>query len=239
MASNGERLWQNSGRVRGYELNSYRAEATGMLSWLKFIQEFTRFNKVKTRCKVVLYCENLSLVEEVQYMNTLAGNRDALKLEFDLLIAILCTRRELQQRAPGLEQARHVKGHQDNTTRYEDLSPQAQLNVDADKMATEAMREVLEREKEIPVTENPHCKAYVVNDTKVWTQAESELLRWKRHVLELAGYHMTEMKKDELTLHLINCPAWVITQRNMGIRERKYAIKLTTGWLPTGTRLEK
>jgi hypothetical protein len=29
------------------------------------------------------------------------------------------------------------------------------------------------------------------------------------------------------------------TEKSMGIRERKYAIKLTTGWLPTGTRLEK
>jgi hypothetical protein len=73
----------------------------------------------------------------------------------------------------------------------------------------------------------------------VWTREESEVLRWKRHGLELAGYHMTSMRIDEPTLHLINWPAWVITQRNMGIRERKYAIKLTTGWLPIGTRLEK
>jgi hypothetical protein len=37
----------------------------------------------------------------------------------------------------------------------------------------------------------------------------------------------------------INWAGWTIIQRNMGIRERKYAIKLTTEWLPTGTKLEK
>jgi hypothetical protein len=96
MAVDGERLWQCSGRVRGHDLNSYRAEATGMLSWLKFVQEFTRFHRVTTRCKILPYCDNLSLVEEVQYENMLGNMKDALKPEFDLLIAILRTRQELQ-----------------------------------------------------------------------------------------------------------------------------------------------
>jgi hypothetical protein len=194
---------------------------------------------VKVECKIELYCDNLSLVEEVQFSNKMEANQDALKPEFDLLIAILRTRQELQRRTARLAQAKHVKGHQDETTREEDLSPQARLNIAADRLASKAMKNVLAKDRALAITVNPHCKAYLLNEGKVWTRAEMELLRWKKHDLMLSEYHEKSMGIDEKTLHQINWAAWTIIQRNIGIRERKYAIKLTTDWLPTGTRLEK
>jgi hypothetical protein len=53
----------------------------------------------------------------------------------DIIIEITKTMKELQFTNSSVS-IRHVKGHQDNNTRYENLPLEAQLNVDADRMAT-------------------------------------------------------------------------------------------------------
>jgi hypothetical protein len=87
-----------------------------------------------------MYCDNLGLVFKVNYHLSfrLALAQAALHSKYDVLIAI----HKLLKDFPELPDIRHhVKGHQDNDIDYCDLPLLAQLNCDANVLATHELRE--------------------------------------------------------------------------------------------------
>ena len=138
----GERLAKCNGPVFGHSISSYRAEGYGMLSFLRFYLRMTQLywqppDRVPTP---FLVCDNLSLVKTITKLLTYANifPNTTLDAEWDCIAQILQTMQVLKDKAPALD---HIKGHQDSTTPYEELTLSAQLNCDADTHATKFLQE--------------------------------------------------------------------------------------------------
>ncbi len=136
----GKRLVQGSGSVPGYDPRSYRAEGYAMASGLTVLKHICLFcdhlNLLPLR---KMYCDNLGLIKKVNYFfkYRLASIKCVLHSEYDIVHQIFCLLREYQA-TPAII---HVKGHQDNKIPYANLPLPAQLNVDADCLATRELRE--------------------------------------------------------------------------------------------------
>jgi hypothetical protein len=131
-SNNGTRLATGMGPAQGMKPSSYRAEGYGMLSLLRFIICLFEYCGTAPRCSQV-YSDNLALIQRIARQmgrNTWYPN-DTISSDWDVLQAIVSTLRIFKQ--PPI--VAHVKGHQDDTTKYELLPIEAQLNVDADAAA--------------------------------------------------------------------------------------------------------
>ncbi|KAI2499830.1 hypothetical protein MHU86_14647 [Fragilaria crotonensis] len=141
----GERMAQGMGPVRGRSLHSYRAEATGMLSALRFLIRIREFCQMHERWTGIVATDSQSLLDTLSGETSLDENHnvpidldfsrvvlDVLIPEWDILIEI----QQSLKRLPGVR-LEYIKGHQDEESSYENLSLLAQLNVDADRIASE------------------------------------------------------------------------------------------------------
>jgi hypothetical protein len=142
----GERTASGMGPATGSRPNSFRAEAYGMLATLCFLTRLAEYTGYHEPWVGILATDSQSLLDTVLEQT---GNVDQMENdttvqsikpvhtlpvdgpEWDVVSNIL----ELLAKQPGLE-LQYVKGHQDRDNEYEHLSLLAQLNVDADAMAT-------------------------------------------------------------------------------------------------------
>ena len=148
---NGQRCATNNGPVRGSRITSYRAEGHGILSATRFlarIHDFTHTNTTPMTVKIV--CDNISMVRNVKKFLRLLEDQDSLEVpggdqhftlqplqpEWDVLNEVWHTIKDWS----GLTIA-HVKGHQDTITPAESLSLEATLNVEADALAGQYLRQ--------------------------------------------------------------------------------------------------
>ena len=150
----GERLVRCRGPVFGYAISSYRAEAFGMLSLLRFLMRMTEMHQtVAKRAKPpYLVCDNQSLVRSVTRMTefpTIFPNT-TMEAEWDCLAQIVQAVKSLGEVAPTID---HIAGHQDEETPYEQLSIPAQLNCDADQLANAYLQDN-------PVMEHTHSTIF-------------------------------------------------------------------------------
>ena len=146
----------------GYKISSYRAEAYGILSYLRFLYRLHEYWGVSNFPRCSLLCDNLSLVNRLSkdkpppppehddvdhldddspYLPFLTtppkySDEAVLTSEWDIISMIRKTLHDLSSNGTRVL-FEHIKSHQDNNTEYVDLSPKAQLNVDADRIATE------------------------------------------------------------------------------------------------------
>ena len=140
----GTRIAQGMGPARGAKVDSYRAEAYGMLAILCLLKHLAIFTHQNVPWDGILATDSQSLLEAITVKPDMISQhalysklKDVTDLEvtcpeWDLLSSIL-----LELRRWPAVRLQHVRGHQDRTTDYERLSLLAQLNVDADAMATE------------------------------------------------------------------------------------------------------
>ena len=139
----GERVIHAMGPSRGRALYSYRAEASGLLSVLRFLIRFREYTHSSVDWPGVLATDAQSVLDTLygrdrdpQAQDTpvdLDAGRvvlDVLCPEWDLLIEIQASLKHLPQL-----RLQYVKGHQDKTTSYAKLDLLGQLNVDADEQA--------------------------------------------------------------------------------------------------------
>jgi Reverse transcriptase (RNA-dependent DNA polymerase) len=140
----GERVATGMGPARGPKPTSYRAEACGMLSFLRFLIRVSEYTSMVDPWKGMIVSDSESVLK------TLAGGDvdpqkepdepvsidgstvvlDVLCPDWDILIEI----QHALQHLPHLT-IQYIKGHQDEKTPYAQLSLFAQLNCDADKLA--------------------------------------------------------------------------------------------------------
>ena len=123
-----------SGSITGIR-SSHRSEAGGMFSAARFIYHLSRFTGYQFPTKLRFTANNKGLIDRinsrlgyvVSYPNaTLAPDWDLIELIYQSILELV---------TPAFD---HVKGHQDSHCDYEDLPLVAQLNVDADELATTA-----------------------------------------------------------------------------------------------------
>jgi hypothetical protein len=126
----GERVAQNMGPVRGKEVHSYRAEAVGVLSILRFLIRIAEFTKMHEGWKGVVATDGQSLLDTLEGVDNARRRRngepvdldynkivlDVLSPEWDILVVIQHSLKCL----PGIT-LKYIKGHQDSTIPYDQL----------------------------------------------------------------------------------------------------------------------
>jgi hypothetical protein len=234
----GKRIWKASGRVRGNDITSYRAEAHSMMAALAFLLTFTQHHcNGKAACTLKHYCDNDSLVQEMEWSRTWSEPSDSMKPEYDLLRGITEVRKELQECAPKYRRNSWVRGHQEDTTPYHKLPLEAQLNVDADKLATAEIVNHKKKDRLLHAITNPHCYAYLVNGNTRQTHKEMEALRTNWSGSKIKEYFKTRFEyKSVTTIHSINWDALEMARRKMSLEEQIYSTKLLTGWIASDTK---
>ena len=131
----GLRMAQCSGPCYGADPTSYRAEGYGLLSICRFLQGMRhQFGTNIQQCHV--WCDNKTMVNRINNrpkdLDRIYPN-EKLASEWDVLLEIWHSLLDYEEENhPTFS---HVKGHQDRDKPYHKLSLQAQLNVDADKLA--------------------------------------------------------------------------------------------------------
>jgi hypothetical protein len=141
--------------------------------------------------------------------------------------------------APNMKQGAHVKGHQDRVRPIDQLEWPAVLNIEADRRATEAMTEVTSIEKPLANLPWKHCLVYLMDKDGSYTRGEAGLLRWKWRENEMMEYLGDRWGVSYSTIKLIGWAAFKRARRKMTDVERRFSTKLLTGWLASGTRMEK
>ena len=133
----GWQLIQGSGSVPGLDPRSYRAEGLTGLTVLKHISTFC--GRLQLPPLRRLNCNNLGLVKKVSYFSKyhLAPVKCVLHSEYDVLFQAF----QLLNAYPTQPGILHVEGHQDDKIPYINLPLPAQLNVDADRLATRELFE--------------------------------------------------------------------------------------------------
>jgi hypothetical protein len=127
------RLASGSGPVDGHEPQSFRAEAQGMLSVVCFLARLRKWTGSEAVISGILATDNSGLVDRAKEQSKIRYSvpNATFQSDWDVVEAIV-----VQVEAAELQVSyKHVKGHQDKDTQYEDLPFLAQLNVDADKLA--------------------------------------------------------------------------------------------------------
>ena len=129
---------------------------------------------------------------------------NALCADYDILIAIYKEEQLLRTHIPTLTSSKHVLGHQDNNKPYHSLSRPAQLNISADKLATEALQ-VLILNPPLATLQNPHCPIYLRNENGITSSHEKHLLQWKWSELRLQEYYVDkfDIPPDKFLTNLV------------------------------------
>jgi hypothetical protein len=126
-------------------------------------------------------------------------------------------------------------GNQEDTTQYHKLPLEAQLNVNADKLATAEIANHKKKDRLLHTTTNPHCYAYLVNGNTRQTHKEMEALRTNCSGSKIKEYFKTRFEyKSVTTIHSINWDSLEMARRKMSLDEQIYF--LLTGWVATDTK---
>jgi hypothetical protein len=121
---------------------SYRSEGYGILASVYFIAKWLEYCKLQHQEwteSVTILCDNEAMVKTInKYGYRPRSIRQQADSDSDIVEEILALLREIRQTKTQIEVI-HIKGHQDRNKNAE-LTPQAELNIIADKLATEGLR---------------------------------------------------------------------------------------------------
>jgi ribonuclease HI len=125
------------GPVSGTPIDSFRTEAHALLSVLVYLNLLNvHFGAPVTAIRINIYTDSESNVKQIiqnRHKKHPEFQNKTLSPSWDLHQGI---HRELS-RLPNIA-IHHIKAHQDRTTPNADLSPEAKLNIEADKLAEQA-----------------------------------------------------------------------------------------------------
>jgi hypothetical protein len=222
-------------------MSSYRAEAYGKIAWLIFLKHYATFFNVTIRCTIKSYCDNKELVNQTRFSADPSNIWECMRADYDILNEIAFVQGQLRAMAPRMIQGQWVKGHQDATTPLNRLSLPALLNIEADKLATEALQaiSITALAKPLPTIPWTQCNTILLVDGAPYTRAETYQLRWKWRESEFQYYLSGRWNMSQVVMNTINWAGLRLARNNLSLGERIFATKLQIGWLATGTRMEK
>ena len=231
--SSGRRLAQGSGTVFGYDPMSYRAEISGCRAGLLFILHASVYcSKSIPHGTLQVYCDNSGFIKKIAKYRSFelalcAGNLDA---EWDLLVSVM----QLLSLFPDPPKVQHIKGHQDRHKCYDDLNLIAQMNVDADKLATIELAEFGTIQSAVPF--DPVCQVLLHIGGRAVTRAIETAVRNKFFLQPLLSFYNTRFQWSPTTQANIDWDAYS-TAYSSYPRSRKFFYQF--GWkkLPCGGRL--
>ena len=132
IATDSEEIVKGKGFVRGYPMQSFRAEGYGRLAMKRYLLRYINFLQIEVHphCRLRTYCDNESMLDAEQKRDEQGHDSPRWWLSSDCDVIDMLS--ETGNRMP-THSTDHVKGHQDDDTPYEELSRTAQLNVLADE----------------------------------------------------------------------------------------------------------
>lgn len=132
--SHGQRLIKCNGMAPGANPNSFRSEAYGVLATMRWYLHAFQVLQLPGHHSIDHYLDNQSVITRInQSLNSkIAFPNQRLLPEQDVIDEIVATIRKL----PTATTIAWVKGHQDATQNYHQLTLSAQLNCEADELAT-------------------------------------------------------------------------------------------------------
>ena len=233
----GTRLVQAMGPASGAKVDSYRAEAYGMLSLLCFLRHLAAYTHQPVPWIGVLATDSQSLLETLTMAPTsevpaLYSCRkpvhylDVLCPEWDLVSMIL---QELLH-WPSIR-LKHVRGHQDRDADYDTLPLLAQLNVDADHMANKYQCEFGASHPLVQLTQTAGVHLIAPHGTITSHYATS--IRHQATRPGLYKYLQDRNGWTDYTIGTINWTAHGSCLRHQ-IKRKTHFTKYVHGILPTG-----
>jgi hypothetical protein len=123
-------------------LQSFRAEAYGMLAAIRFLQQSCIWNNTwpTTNKKIAAYSNNMSLIQRISWHHKriVITPKSVSAVDYDTKKVITLTINYLESKKI-IIQVQHIKGHQDKKRKKKDLSKEAQMNIEADIKASIAL----------------------------------------------------------------------------------------------------
>ena len=112
------------------------------------------------------HMDNMGMIKRLEELNNKIQGlpRDCFKAEWDVLSEVKHTMSTMGVKLI----TQHEKGHQDEKTKYEDLPLLGQLNVDADKLATQALLE-----------------ANIEELSPLFSHRMSFEIKWENHIIKI------------------------------------------------------
>jgi ribonuclease HI len=193
--ANGKRMINTSGPAFGSPMDSYRAEAYGVLSSLVFIHRLSEYTNQSVTSAIKLYTDNMGvIITEVQIMRKRKGPEfpnATLLSSWDVLQQIVQVLRSL----PTVT-LHHVPGHQDKHKAWEELSLPEQLNVEADKLAGLFQNQSNHKDKMVPLIQGSRIQFHIQGITVVSNIRQSAMAVYKKSQLEARLCKQLQIDQD-------------------------------------------
>ena len=171
------------GMVRGYPINSRRAEAYGGLSLARFLYHLLQFFDITFDINMRWYCDSRDLIKRIQdyspapwhhFSHKLQGDDDVIIQLHEAWQDIESLRKSDGNSTSSPLQIIHVKSHQDDHKKYEKLNDAAKINYQCDQLATMSLQMM---DKTLPppdIFDLPQAKVYLSLDGRTITSQEKK-----------------------------------------------------------------
>jgi hypothetical protein len=145
-----EVLWRCKGPTYGLTPGSFRAESYGFLSAVLFLYIYFLHYPIQNELQIHLdlYCDNQALLQRIARALSQSWHNPSacLASDYDLEIGII----DMLANIPVSIRLHHVKSHQDDQTAIHLLPWEAQMNVQADQLATDYLDNYADPSKLVP-----------------------------------------------------------------------------------------
>jgi hypothetical protein len=234
LATGEEEIVACAGPVFGAKPSSFRAEAYGMLSLVRFLYRLFKYYNRMEELQTLFGCDNKGLLQRTQSLTnqSFANPSTTMAPDWDIVQAIVHTFRLL----PVLPEITHVKGHQDDTEALANLSFLARSNCAADKLATNYNRLRGRNCSIVPRIEGNAIQLHIDGDT-----INSGYERAIRFAASAPAIIEQIKQRNEWTAATFSSVDWeaqrIASNRRYG--ERVHIVKLCHDILPTGKMVNR
>ena len=129
---------------------------------------------------------------------------------------------------------RHVKGHQTDDVRYEDLPFEAQLNEDCDKEAQSCMRGMVLDGSRPPPTAEAGAMLYL--DNYLFTTKMEDQIQYEAHVNCLCEYVKQKYEWTDGDIDSVNWKAAGLAKNRLKMNDNVHISKIMYKWLNVGKK---
>ena len=213
--------------------SSFRSEMTGILAILQKLHDICNSNMLDTG-HITLHCDNktaLKVISKWQLSKLNPRRRNA-----DLISACI----KLRDSLPLKITCHHVYAHQDDTVRFQDLSPIAQLNVLVDKRA-KSLAELVNKGfyHQFESSNHPAAFSLCYHDNIPILHCISDTLYEKIYTHKMTKYWMEKQRLTHISKDLINLDAMKKSHSAMSYTQKRFSAKWACEYVPTGKNLQR
>jgi hypothetical protein len=179
--------------------------------------------------EVTSACDNEALLKKEQHIRQveIPNSHDQLKSDMDVIMLTI----NQYSHIPNISHD-HVYGHQDANDNIENLSWLSQLNVEADALATKALKIKDPTTTPIPLGE----VAYIIIDNDLLTSQYSSELKSKAGRMAGLSYLKDKLNLTNSDYNTIDWDAYRLARQKLPFKAKAFAAKRLCDWLPTNER---